>query len=152
MTCAQNDPSLPVYVLGVGQQLQNLAQIAQAGGTERAYLVEGGDVTAQVLTALNAIRGNAAIPCQLRVPSAPAGQQLDLTRVNVSYCNGARESQTFFYVGNQGACDAQRGGWYFDDPASPQQILLCDTSCNTVSQPGGSLVTTLGCGRVEIPR
>jgi hypothetical protein len=150
--CVQATPSLPVYVLGVGQALQNLTQIAQAGGTDQAHIVAGGDITAEVLAALNAIRSDAAIPCQLSVPTAPAGQSVDFGQVNIAYCDANDQSETFYYVETESNCDAQVGGWYYDNPANPTQILLCDRSCGTVSQPGGSLLVAVGCGTIGIPR
>src|SRR5204863_9451152 len=81
--CRNAKPGLKTYVLGVGPLLDNLGQIAVAGGTDKAYLVSGGDVSAQVLAALNEIRAAAAIPCQLQIPPPPAGQSLNFDKVNV---------------------------------------------------------------------
>jgi len=36
-------------------------------------------------------------------------------------------------------------GWYYDDPAAPGRILLCPTSCDRVSGPGGNLYYSVGC-------
>jgi hypothetical protein len=144
-TCATLNPPLNVFVVGVGRQLTNLNDIAVAGGTQQAYLVGGTDVSGQVLQALNTIRATAQIPCALRIPSAPSGQTIQYNKVNVSYCNASRQSITFLNVENSAGCDSQNGGWYYDDPAAPTQIQLCEASCNTVSAPGGSLLTTLGC-------
>src|SRR5262249_44830609 len=55
-TCADHNPTLPVYVLGVGMQLANLGDIAAAGGTKQPFLVGGSDITQQIVTALNQIR------------------------------------------------------------------------------------------------
>lgn len=143
---------LEVYVLGVGARLDNLNGIAVAGGTDQAYLVQGADVSGGILAALNAIRAQAAIPCQLRIPPGPNGTTLNLATVNLAYCNGAGTSQTFYYVENAGLCDPQVGGWHYDDPQNPQRILLCGTSCGTVSQPGSKLVLSIGCETEIIPR
>src|SRR5690606_8351437 len=62
--CLTAQPAVPTYVLGVGQALNNLNEIAVAGGTEQAYLVDS-DVETSVLEALNAIRSDAIIPCTL---------------------------------------------------------------------------------------
>jgi hypothetical protein len=144
--CAEDDDvPIKTYVLGIGQALNNLNQIAAAGGTERAHLVEGGDVTQSVLNALNTIRGDAAIPCQLQIPPAPSGQTLDLNRVNVGVCNANGDTQTTFYVQNEDRCESS-GGWYYDDPANPERIILCEASCDTVSVPGAQLYFSVGCG------
>lgn len=143
--CATHDTDpTKIYVLGVGQALQNLDQIAAAGRTERAYLVEGGDVAESVLGALNAIRGAATIPCELQIPEPASGETLDYGRVNVGICGAGGDEQPTFRVENQAECDGQPG-WYYDDPNSPQKIVLCEASCETVSVPGAQLHYTVGC-------
>jgi hypothetical protein len=59
-------PSIRTYVLGVGPNLQNLNQIAAAGGTMSAHLVESGG-SAELITALNEIRKN-ALTCDYQIP------------------------------------------------------------------------------------
>jgi hypothetical protein len=140
------DPVSPtkIYVLGVGQALQNLNQIAVAGRTDRAYLVEGGDVTQSMLAALNAIRGAATIPCDLRIPQPATGQELDYQRVNLGVCDAGGVAKPTFHVETPSQCGPD-GGWYYDDPANPQSIVLCEASCATVSVPGAELHYTVGC-------
>jgi hypothetical protein len=150
-TCLGSQHQLPVYVLGVGQALDNLNQIAAAGGTNQAYLVEGGDVSGQVLDALNRIRTDASIPCELAVPSDPT-RVIDYRTVNVDYCDGSGQSYKFYYVESADRCDPQQGGWFYDDPASPQQIQLCQATCDRVSIPGGRLNLSVGCTTREPPR
>lgn len=135
---------IKTYVLGVGPLLENLTQIAVAGGTERAYLVEGGDVSSQVLAALNRIRGDAAIPCQLQLPEPPSGQELVYDQVNLEYESSGCQSTLFYSVQNATECGAE-DGWYYDDPASPESIRLCPRSCDRVSGPGGRLFYSVGC-------
>jgi hypothetical protein len=139
------------YVLGVGPLLQNLDHIAAAGGTERAYLVEGGDVSTEVLEALNQIRSN-AIPCQLELPPPPTGEELALDRVNVTYADAACSATQFSYVGDASGC-REAGGWHYDNATDPSTIVLCDTTCDRVSAPGGRLLFTVGCARQDdVPR
>jgi Mg-chelatase subunit ChlD len=138
------------YVLGVGPLLDNLGQIAVAGGTSGAYLVAGGDVSAQVLARLNEIRAAATIPCQLEIPTPPAGETVDLNRVNVVHTTNACETRVIAYRDNPASCDGAIGGWYFDDPASPQKVVLCGKTCDDVSIPGGQLLFSVGCGRYSI--
>jgi hypothetical protein len=135
---------IKTYVLGVGPLLENLEQIAVAGGTERAYLVEGGDVSTQVLDALNRIRGDAAIPCQLQLPEPPVDQTLVYDQVNLEYETSACESTLFYSVQNATECGSE-DGWYYDDPQNPQSIHLCPQSCDRVSGPGGTLFYSVGC-------
>jgi hypothetical protein len=147
--CAAGDPAIRTYVLGVGPFLSNLGRIAEAGGTNRAYLVETGDVTAQVLSALNAIRGDAAIPCEFGIPEAPGGSTLDLGRIGIAYADAQCKSKVFTRVESAGDC-GDGDGWYFDDPSLPTQVRLCSSSCSYVSSNGGSLFYSVGCGW-EVP-
>lgn len=132
------------FVIGVGPLLDNLEQIAVAGGTNRAYLVQGGDVGTEVLNALNRIRGDAAIPCELALPEPPLGEVLALDEVNLEY-EGAECARTPFSAVASAADCGDEDGWYYDDPAAPGRILLCPTSCERVSGPGGNLYYSVGC-------
>jgi hypothetical protein len=150
--CAQSGPNpIKIYVLGVGRALQNLDQIAAAGGTERAYLVEGGNVAESVLEALNAIRSAAAIPCQLTIPESTGGE-LNYNEVNLGVCDASGTPRPTYYVADEGSCGSD-GGWYYDDPNDPESIHLCNVSCETVSQPGATLFYSVGCAtQTEPPR
>jgi hypothetical protein len=148
--CRNGKPGLKTYVLGVGPLLDNLGQIAVAGGTDKAYLVAGGDVSAQVLAALNAIRAAAAIPCQLQIPPAPVGETLNLAQVNVVHTTSGCETRTIYYRDSEASCDATNGGWFFDNPSAPQNVILCGRTCDDVSIPGGQLLFSVGCDRITL--
>jgi hypothetical protein len=140
----RTDSEIDTYVLGVGPFLEQLDDIAQAGGTERAHLVDGGDVSARVLQALNRIRVEAAIPCELQLPPAPNGQTLDYERVNLEYESSSCAGTLLYAVRSASEC-SDVDGWYYDDPTSPTSIRLCPKSCERVSAPGGSLSYSVGC-------
>jgi uncharacterized protein YegL len=64
------NPSVATYVLGVGTSLDALNQIASAGGTRQAYIVDGTqNISAQIVEALNKIRGMTSLPCEFACPS-----------------------------------------------------------------------------------
>jgi hypothetical protein len=149
-TCLDSKPGIRTYVLGVGPMLDNLDSIAAAGGTERAYLVEGGDVANQVLEALRTIRGD-AIPCTMGLPTAPGGLALAYDKVNITYASPSCEATYYNYVETVDVC-AEEGGWYYDDPNAPESIKLCPTTCDQVSAPGGKLVFTVGCETRSVPK
>ena len=150
--CA-DDAQTPIktYVLGIGQALSNLDQIAKSGRTTKAHLVEGGDVTANMLAALNAIRGDAVIPCQLQIPPAPSSSALDFSAVNLGICDASGANQATFNVASPDQC-ADGRGWYYDNPANPQRIVLCQASCDTVSVPGAQLYYSVGCATQTVLR
>ena len=138
------------YVLGVGPSLQNLDQIAAAGGTTRAHLVEGGG-GADILAELNKIRSDAAIPCSLQLPRPTGSDALDLSSVNVVSADASCHLTTIGNVADATRCDAQRGGWYYDQPAKPSKIQLCDATCTQVALPGSQLQLSIGCSTVIVP-
>ncbi|HEX4340275.1 MAG TPA: vWA domain-containing protein [Polyangiaceae bacterium] len=151
-TCASHSPTLPVYVVGVGMQLTNLSDIAAAGGTKTPFLVGGADITQQIVDALNQIRALAQIPCHIKLPPPPAGTTLKLDQVNVGSCQSNNQGQIFTNVPQMSGCDAKSGGWYYDDPNAPQQIILCGPTCDAVNVPGVSLFASVGCQTQTVVR
>jgi hypothetical protein len=137
------------YVLGVGPSLANLNQIATAGGTGHAYIVESGG-SAGVLAALGAIRQDAMIPCSLGIPTTSTGGGVDLDTVNIVYADASCGFTTFVNVPQASGCDAKRGGWYYDNPSRPTSIQLCGASCDAVAAPGGELRVSVGCSTVVV--
>jgi len=143
--CRSGQPGIKTYVLGVGPFLDNLQQIAQAGGAEHADLIGDQDVEHQVLQALDSIRGDASIPCQLKIPEPAGGTDLDYGLVNVAYQDSSCTLSTIYNVPSVASCDAMSGGWYYDNPAAPSSVNLCGASCDRVAAPGGRLAFTVGC-------
>jgi len=151
LSCFDDQPNIPTYVLGVGPELDQLNRIAQAGGTKRAYLVGNEDVAANVLAALSTIRGDAEIPCSLEIPKAPEGESIDLGAVNLLAGSlGIDCSSPIYHVEAAQDCGAE-GGWYYDHPDSPKSVELCPTSCESVSRPGSRLRFSIGCATVDSP-
>lgn len=67
--------TVPTYVVGVGNSLANLNQIALGGGTKQAVVVSVGDpakTQTELAAAIKTIRMS-ALSCDYKIPSAPAG-------------------------------------------------------------------------------
>ncbi len=141
-------PSILTFVIGVGSALQNLNAIAQAGGSGQAFIVDTSqNVEQQFLDALNQIKGS-ALGCTYAIPLPSSGQP-DYDHVNVEFTPSGGSPQTIPFVGSQAACPGDGNGWYYDDPQSPTQIILCDGICQTVSGDDmGSIKIRLGCATV----
>jgi Mg-chelatase subunit ChlD len=144
--------AIRTFVIGVGTSLVSLNLVAQAGGTDHAFLVDtGGDVAKEFADALDQIRG-AAASCDFSIPDASSGAEpIDPNKVNVSYIptgssSPRRVPQTF--MGDPDNCDSN-GGWYYDDPTSPTMIKLCDATCRALST--GAIQVEFGCDTVEQP-
>jgi hypothetical protein len=143
-----------VYVLGVGPNLANLNQIAAAGGSGTAFLVDGGDVAAKVFDALNSIRST-ALPCGFVIPEPPAGEILNFGEVNVVRTDADRSRHPLYNVPDSTACDSAEGGWFYESAGTtPERITLCEASCQSVkaASVGGAIEFALGCGTVTVTR
>ncbi len=126
------NPKVLTFVIGVGGSLGALNGIAAAGGTGQAFIVDtSGNVGQQFLDALNTIRGN-ALGCRYSIPVPTMGQP-DYANVSVTYTPTGGSAQAIPRVQDQAACPVSGAGWYYDDNANPAQIILCTSTCGTVS-------------------
>jgi Mg-chelatase subunit ChlD len=133
-------PSISTFVIGVGSSLTSLNDLAKAGGTNQAFIVDtGGDVAKQFAMALDAIRGQAA-SCNFSVPSDGT---VDSSKVNATYTPPGAAATDVLGVADQNACTANDPYWYFSP--DKKQLILCPNMCNTLSQKGGSVQVVLGC-------
>jgi len=141
---------IATYVIGVGEGGNLMNQIAMAGGSTQAFLVDtGGNTNQQFLDAMNAIRKN-ALGCNYTIPPPTDGGIPDFNSVNVVYTpSGGGAPVTIPRVDSKAACPATGDAWYYDDPANPMQILLCDATCTVVEADAtGEVDIALGCGTV----
>jgi hypothetical protein len=139
---AMATPPIKTYVLGIGPFLNNLHQIAQAGGTGMAYLVDMGGAAALV-NALALIR-QSTLSCDYKIPTSDGG--LDLKKINVSTRVGPTGTNTeILQVADASACGTG-AGWFFDNAANPTKITLCPGTCGPLQVTDGSeLQVLIGC-------
>ena len=142
-------PKILTFVIGVGTETANLNGIAQAGGTGSAFIVDTSqNISTQFLAALNKIRG-AALGCQYKIPIPMTGT-VNINQVNVQFTASGGKPEVVPHVGDAAHCPKTGDAWYYDNAASPTQILLCTTTCGTVST-GGEVDVLTGCQTVEEP-
>jgi von Willebrand factor type A domain len=143
-------PKILTFVIGVGTDTSNLNGIAQSGGTGNAFIVDTSqNVSQQFLDALNKIRG-AALGCQYKIPLPSGGGAVDFHEVNVQFTPSSGTPIVVPYVTDKSKCPSSGNAWYYDDPSNPTQILLCTTTCGTVSA-GGEVDVLTGCQTVVQP-
>lgn len=143
---AAGNPKILTFVIGIGSSLSALNGIAVAGGTTKAFIVDTNqNVNQQFLDAMNAIRG-AALSCDFLIPLPEAGMP-DFTKVNVQYTPGNGGAKEIIpNVANKAACPANSDAWYYDDPANPTKIVMCDAACTKLSQDSkGEIDVLTGC-------
>jgi hypothetical protein len=144
--------AIRTFVIGVGSSLTSLNLVAQAGGTNQAFLVDtGGDVAKAFADALDQIRG-AASSCDFAIPgTGAAGEPIDPSKVNVSYTASGSSSPTRVpqtFMGDPSNCDSA-GGWYYDHPTAPTAIKLCEATCRSLSS--SAIQVEFGCDTVVRP-
>jgi hypothetical protein len=144
---------VPTYVIGVAasgsekQDLEdNLVAIAAAGGTGTPFMIEEGAdpvaTEAKFREAIDSIRGR-TLSCDLDIPAPPAGETLDLQKVNVAFTTGSGAKVN---LGYDEACTAT--GWRFDQATAPKKIVLCQSACDTFkADPKGIVGVEFGCER-----
>lgn len=134
--------ALPTYVIGVGDELASLNEIAAGGGTGDAFIVSASDprqLQQEFLGAINTIKAS-ALACDYAIPAAPAGERLDRAKVNVVHVSGASRVP----LAHDATCSGG-SGWRYDDAEAPQRIVLCDASCDAVKAKPGRIEVLFGC-------
>ena len=140
-----NAPQVPVYVIGIGN-VAGLNQVAAAGGTNSAFIVDGGN-SAAFLAAMQQIQLQ-SLGCEFLLPDLPAGEMLDPTKVNVIFTPGGSSSGVLNNVGDANGCNG--AGWYYDNAQVPTKILLCPDTCNVIKTDfDAKLEIQLGCPTKE---
>jgi hypothetical protein len=129
-----------------------LKQITDAGGTDKTYLVEGGNVSEQSLgrSIKSVSPRRSVVNCRFRRrrrerPSTSVSSICSSPTVAVS----APPSTTLAITPDARPAG---GGWYYDDPARPSKILLCESTCKVVkSDMDGQLDYAIGCKTIIPP-
>jgi hypothetical protein len=144
---AYDDDGIRTYVLGVGPNLDDLDRIAQSGGTTTAFHIDtnSANVTEELAAAFNEIRMDVAVECTYNLPDPPAGEQLDLMRVNVTYTNGSGNETTVGFNGDANCTE----GWQYAN--NNTQIVLCGSTCDMVKADNAARIdVAFGCSTVIV--
>lgn len=138
-----------IGLTGAGENFMN--SIAMAGGTDQAFFVsDGATATADLLAALNAIRGM-ALACDFPVPSSTStGMSIDPNLINVNFTSTAGGEVELGIVPSAADCGTQQA-WYYDDPAMPTRIILCPESCASVTGDANASIAILAGCKPRIP-
>jgi hypothetical protein len=145
-----NTPSIQTFVIGIGD-IANLNQIAQAGGTGQAIIVNTATAGQDFLNAMNQIRGR-ALTCTFTMPTPDNGETVNPSEVNVYYTPPGGTTEVIYGVASEAQCDPAVGGWYYDDPANPTEIRACPTSCDRLTSVRGQVDLELGCTTLNPPQ
>jgi hypothetical protein len=156
---AVRSSGIKTFVVGVanppsdnaGDNLDNLNVIAQAGGTDQAFIVATGDpaqTEADFKAVIDGIRG-VTLACNIEIPLPPAGSVFVPEKVNVVYGSATSAERTLDYDPSCATEDA----WHYDDAMTPSTIVLCNASCGLAQREASAhLSIEFGCERRGTPR
>ncbi|MCA9627678.1 MAG: VWA domain-containing protein [Myxococcales bacterium] len=135
-------PSVATFVVGLDGVQTNFANaVASAGGSGKAILISSTNAAQEFKDALKKVRGQ-ALPCEYTLPSDVEEGKIAYDQVNVIFTPGTGSQETLLQTED---CNSG-GGWYYDDPSMPTQILLCPSACEQVkSDFDAGLDILLGC-------
>jgi hypothetical protein len=132
------------YIIAVeGSYVDNVDQIAAAGGTTAAY-----DITKDIdlFSAAMAEIRSSALACEFAIPPPPNDTELVPDEVNFTYTPGGTNTPVTLPRANDLADCGDEPGWYYDSNGAPTKILLCPASCGTVQNDSSAEVAVaFGC-------
>lgn len=90
---------------------------------------------------------NATIPCTWEAPVPTNGVPFDPETLNVTFHLQAGSETPLFNVAGAQDCGESTDTWYYDDPASPSQLVACPATCERLQEDidGSRVELELGC-------
>lgn len=85
---------------------------------------------------------SAVIACAYAIPEERNGLAVDPDHINVELTDAGGAVTPLFNVTDAAGCAGDPQGWYYDDPQSPTQVLLCEGACGERT---GEVQITFGC-------
>jgi hypothetical protein len=134
------DPNgIRTYVIGVAADSYNVNNLALAGGTGQATVVDGAGVVTQFANAMLNINV-VPVSCEVTLPPPPS---LDLVMnpetVQVFNEPASGTETEVPYAGSSSNCGGPNGGFYFDNPNAPTIVYFCPCTC-----------ANLGAGAIQV--
>jgi hypothetical protein len=138
------------FVIGVGSDLAALNAVAAAGGTQQAFIVDtNGNIGQQFSDALKKIQQSASLACVYQIPPPQGGGTIDPSKVNVKVTHGNPPQTDIIPQVPDAAHCGTTGGWYYDNPQNPTQIIMCPSTCADLQGfTTGEVDVLLGCKTV----
>ena len=118
--------------------------VQQTGGVIGDLCIQNFDPVFQDMA--KAVVTEAKISCEYEIPIPPDGQTIDSKLINVKHTSSSGTQNTIYNVPNGEMGCGMTGGWYFDNPATPTKIVVCNNTCNALqSDMGGKVEVLFGC-------
>jgi hypothetical protein len=99
-----------------------------------------------------AVVAGATLSCEFEIPPPPEGETFDANKVNVEFDDGNGNLLEIGRVDSAADCMNVTDGWYYDNPADPQTILVCPQTCEKIQGFDGATISIqFGCETVIAP-
>jgi len=147
---AKSSKGVLTYAIGMsGANQSQLNQIAAAGGSELAFMINQGTVTTELRAALKKVK-TSQLACTFEVPpSADPTKPVDPALINVTLTKGGSSPSVLPQVSGPGACVG--AAWHYDDPGAPKQLVLCPDVCKAAQgDPSAVVEVVIGCATVVL--
>jgi uncharacterized protein YegL len=136
--------TIKTYVIGVGNEVAKLDEIATGGGTAphiQVNTTNAATTSADLRTAIGKIKA-AQLSCDYTLPPPPTGKTIDVNAVNVNYTTGGKTTT----LGYSADC-SNAGGWHYDSTTAPTKIIMCPSICTALQADtsGGKVDIVFGC-------
>ncbi len=146
-----DDPFPPCVDLPADKGEVYLELIGQTGGVFGDLCLQ--DFVPVFEDMATAVIGTAQIACVYDIPDPGDGGVIDPDKVNVEFQPNPNAPAEPIYNVPGGAADCgPQGGWYYDDPDAPTQIIFCPATCDLVQASIDGRVTLIfGCETQVVP-
>ncbi|MCX4239823.1 vWA domain-containing protein [Paraliomyxa miuraensis] len=93
--------------------------------------------------------GGSALACEFAIPMPPDGMEFNPDQVNLEFDDGMGGVMAVGRVDSAADCPNVVDGWYYDNPAAPTSIVMCEQTCNKMqAAENGSINIQFGCATV----
>jgi len=132
----EQQPSIRTFVIGVGNGLEDLHEIAAYGGTTSALLIKGSNVANDMFDAVKDIALQ-NVDCTFTLPKSNEVLDYPKTAIQVRPSDGSDPAM----IPHVNSCPNFGDGWYFEGEAvTAETITLCADSCARVMSDPGAIV------------
>jgi len=144
--CSCTDPSCPCMILSAARGDTYITLQTMTGGVFSSLCQT--DWTPIFAALATASMANTMLPCTFDIPDAPEGMTLNYDQVNLLYTPSGGTGGYVPRVMSMASCGPM-GGWYYDDPGMPTQLIACPATCTVLmNDPSGSVEVAFGCQTV----
>lgn len=124
--------------------------VAKTGGVQGDLCANNQNFLPVFKAMAQAVISNKKIGCDWQIPPPPAGETLDPAKVNVNFTPEGQPTAAVPGVASAAKCDPQKGGWYYDDPTNPSQVIACPATCTAIqAQQNAKIDILFGCDTIR---